>query len=268
MNQDVCVAAVQMVSSMQVQANLACAEQLVTKAVQAGAQMVVLPEFFPLIGMREDGALQHAEADGEGPLQDFLRQLAMRHGIWLVGGTVPLRGDSQDKVRNSLLVFNPQGERVLRYDKVHLFSLERGSERYDESAVMEPGREVCSFHTPFGHVGVALCYDLRFPELFRQFAGVDMIVLPAAFTYGTGQAHWEILLRARAIENQCYLIASAQGGRHESGRNTWGQSMIVDPWGEILAQQAQGEGVVMAKCSVLRLQQVRAMLPALNHRVL
>ncbi|MBR4877992.1 MAG: carbon-nitrogen hydrolase family protein [Rhodocyclaceae bacterium] len=267
MNQDVCVAAVQMVSSMQVQVNCACAEQLVAKAVQAGAQMVVLPEFFPLIGMREDGALQHAEADGEGPLQDFLRQLAARHGIWLVGGTVPLRGESQGKVRNSLLVFNPQGERVLRYDKVHLFSLERGSERYDESAVMEPGRDVCSFHTPFGHVGVALCYDLRFPELFRKFSGVDMIVLPAAFTYGTGQAHWEVLLRARAIENQCYVIASAQGGRHESGRNTWGQSMIVDPWGEILAQQAQGEGVVVAKCTTLRLQQVRAMLPALSHRV-
>lgn len=267
MKHDVRVAAIQMVSSTQVPANLARAEQLVAKAAEAGAQLVVLPEYFPLIGLHESDKLQHAEADGEGPLQDFLRQLAARHQIWLVGGTVPLRATTPEKVRNSLLVFDPQGERVLRYDKVHLFSLERGNERYDESRTIEAGSETATFQTPFGRVGVAVCYDLRFPELFRRFAGVDMMILPAAFTYGTGQAHWEILLRARAIENQCYLIASAQGGQHESGRNTWGQSMIVDPWGDILAQRAQGAGVVLAECSALRLQQVRDMLPALRHRV-
>lgn len=261
------LAALQMVSTPDVDANLATAARLIAQAADAGAQLVALPEYFPLISAQDSDKLQHAETDGHGPLQDFLRETAARHRIWLAGGTLPLRANAPGKVRNSLLVYTPEGHRAARYDKVHLFSYNNGRERYDESLAIEAGQEVVTFDSPLGRTGLATCYDLRFPEFFRRMGTPTLIILPAAFTYGTGQAHWEILLRARAIENQCFILAAAQGGKHPTGRRTWGQSMVIDPWGEILAQQAQGEGVILADCDPARLHQIRTALPALQHRV-
>jgi nitrilase len=208
------------------------------------------------------------EVEGKGPLQDFLADAARRHGVWLVGGTVPLRAEEGSRVRNASLVFNPSGERVVRYDKVHLFGFTKGKEHYDESRTIEPGREVVQFEGPWGKTGLAICYDLRFPELFRRLGEVTLIVLPAAFTETTGRAHWEVLLRARAIENQCYVLASAQGGEHPHGRRTFGHSMLVDPWGEIVACHAQGPGVAVGTLDLDRIQKVRESLPALRHRTL
>ncbi|MBL8458259.1 MAG: carbon-nitrogen hydrolase family protein, partial [Zoogloea sp.] len=214
----------------------------------------------------ETAKVRIREHDGEGPLQAFLRDAARRHKLWLIGGSCPMAADSPDKVKNSTLVFDDNGRRVARYDKVHLFGFCKGEERYDEAATIEAGNEVVSFEAPCGQIGLSICYDLRFPELFRAMGELDLIVLPAAFTYTTGQAHWEILLRARAIENQCYVLASAQGGRHPSGRRTWGDSMIIDPWGEVLARLPEGPGVVVADLDPARIADVRASLPALRHR--
>lgn len=262
------IAAIQMVSGPAVEANLAVAAELVASAAAAGARLVALPEFFALMSADERAKLALREADGSGPLQDFLAGLARRHGVWVVGGTIPLVAEVDDKVRNSTLVFDDQGRRVARYDKIHLFGFQRGSESYDEAATIEPGCGIRTFDSPFGRIGLSVCYDLRFPELFRGMGEVDLIVLPAAFTATTGRAHWEILLRARAIENQCYLMAPAQGGRHPSGRVTWGHSMIIDPWGEILACREEGPGVVMAELDPARIAAVRESLPALRHRCL
>jgi len=249
-----------------VEANLAAADELIAESVARGAQMVVLPEYFALMSPDEIAKVRACEQEGSGPVQDFLSEVAARHGIWIIGGTLPLAAETPDKTRNAALVFDDCGNRVARYDKIHLFGFEQNGEHYNEAASIEPGSCVVCFDSPVGRVGLAVCYDLRFPELFRAMGKVDLIILPAAFTYTTGQAHWETLLRARAIENQCYLVAAAQGGLHSYGRRTWGHSMIIDPWGDILACRPEGAGVVMAELNPDRLSLVRRCLPALDHR--
>jgi len=260
------IAALQTVSGPDVASNLAEADELIAEAVARGARMLMLPEYFALMSPDETARLHTCEREGHGPIQDFLSETAARHGVWIVGGTLPLTADAPNKTRNATLVFDDQGNRVARYDKIHLFGFEQGKERYDEAANIEPGERVVCFDFPAGRAGLAVCYDLRFPELFRAMGQVDLIVLPAAFTYTTGQAHWETLLRTRAIENQCYLVAAAQGGMHSYGRRTWGHSMIVDPWGDILACRPEGAGVIVAELDPARLDMVRRCLPALNHR--
>ena len=262
------IAAVQMISGPDVDANLAEADRLIGEAAARGARLVALPEYFPLMSPDETAKIRIRERDGEGPLQAFLKDAARRHKVWLVGGSIPLAADAPDKVRNSTLVFDDTGRRVARYDKVHLFSFESGRERYDEAATIEAGNEVVCFEGPCGEVGLSICYDLRFPELFRAMGEVDLIVLPAAFTYTTGRAHWEVLLRARAIENQCYVLAVGQGGKHENGRETHGNSMIVDPWGTIVDRKLKGPGVVLGLLDHGCIAETRANLPALKHRVL
>jgi nitrilase len=257
-----------MISGPDVLPNLATAGRLIAEAAAAGAQLVALPEYFPLIGASDVDRLAARESEGSGPIQDFLAAAAREHGIWLVGGSIPLLAEDPAKLRNSSLVFDPQGKRVARYDKIHLFGFRKGSESYDEAATIERGNQVVAFDTPLGRVGLAICYDLRFPELFRAMGPLDLLVLPAAFTETTGRAHWEMLLRARAVENQCYLLASAQGGLHPTGRMTHGNSMIVDPWGEVLARIDKGEGVVVAELDPQRISDTRASLPALKHRIL
>ena len=260
------VASVQMVSSTCVAENVAAVRRLVAGAAADGARLVVLPEFFPMIGATDDARLAIREVPGCGPLQSTLAEVAMTHSIWLVGGSIPLAGSDASRALNSTLVFNPQGQQISRYDKMHLFGFKAGAESYDESLSIEAGCEPVAFDTPFARIGLSICYDLRFPEYFRQLGDVDILILPAAFTATTGEAHWEVLLRARAIENQCYVIASAQGGRHETGRKTWGHSMIIDPWGDILSVLPSGEGWVCADFNRQRLETIRHRLPALKHR--
>lgn len=270
----VSIAAVQMISAPEVAPNLATAARLIAEAADRGAQLVALPEYFPIIGPSDATRLLAREAPGAGPLQDFLAAAAARHGIWLVGGSIPLMPLTESdpaKLLNSCLVFDPQGRQAARYDKIHLFGFRKGAESYDEAETIEAGAPApVVFDARIGgqvlRVGLGICYDLRFPELFRAMGAVDLLVLPAAFTETTGRAHWEILLRARAIENQCALLASAQGGLHPTGRMTHGNSMIVDPWGEVLARIDKGEGVVAAELDPSRLAEVRASLPALRHR--
>jgi nitrilase len=262
------IAAVQMVSGPDIAQNLRVADALVAEAAAGGARLVALPEYFPLISGNETDKVRAREKDGAGPLQDFLRETAQRHQVWLVGGSIPLEASIPEKVRNSCLVYDDAGRRVARYDKIHLFGFTRGTERYNESQTIEAGGEVVVFDSPVGRVGLSICYDLRFPELYRAMGAVDLLVVPAAFTHTTGQAHWELLLRARAVENLCYVLASAQGGTHPSGRRTWGDSMVVDPWGEVLGRLAEGPGVVAAEMDAARIAELRASLPALQHRVL
>jgi len=262
------IAAVQMVSGPDIAQNLRDADRLVAEAAARGARLVALPEYFPLISGDETDKVRAREKEGEGPLQDFLRETALRHKVWLVGGSIPLEASVPEKVRNSCLVFDDAGRRVARYDKIHLFGFRRGTEQYDESRTIEAGGEAVAFDSPVGCVGLSICYDLRFPELYRSMGPVDLLVVPAAFTHTTGQAHWELLLRARAVENLCYVLASAQGGTHPSGRRTWGDSMVVDPWGAVLERLAQGPGVVTAEIDPARIAELRASLPALAHRKL
>ncbi len=266
------IASVQMISGPEVGPNLATAARLIGEAAATGARLVALPEYFPLIGAADEARLAVREAPGTGPIQDFLAGMAQRHGIWLVGGSIPLAGRDPGKLLNSCLVFDEQGRQAARYDKIHLFGFTRGAEHYDEAATIEPGERVVTVDTPVGRVGLAICYDLRFPELFRAMARlpnpVDLLIVPAAFTDTTGRAHWEMLLRVRAVENQCYLLASAQGGQHPTGRMTHGNSMIIDPWGDILARMDKGEGVIAAELDPARIAEVRTSLPALKHRKL
>lgn len=256
-----------MVSGPRVGDNLAAAGRLVAEAVAQGAQLVALPEYFPIIGAADADRVRAREAFGQGPIQDWLAETAQRHGIWIFAGSLPLTARSPDKMRNACLVYNPAGACVKRYDKVHLFGFTKGEETYDEAAFIEAGTEAVAVDTPFGRVALSICYDLRFPELYRALGPVDLILLPAAFTDTTGRAHWEILLRARAIENQCYLLAIGQGGRHENGRLTHGNSMIVDPWGEIIDRKMKGPGVVIADLDHARIAEIRQSLPALAHRI-
>jgi len=261
-------AVVQMVSTPKVGENLAAAGELVARAAGEGAKLVALPEYFCILGMRERDKLAAREKDGAGPIQDFLAASAARHGVWLVGGSVPLECADPGKVRNSCLVYDSGGRRVARYDKIHLFGLELGAERFDESATIEPGTEPRAVESPFGRIALSVCYDLRFPELYRGLAPMDVILVPSAFTATTGRAHWETLLRARAIENLAWVLAPAQGGRHPNGRETHGHSMVVDPWGRIVAERAAGPGVVMAEIDPAVQSKLRESLPALTHRVL
>lgn len=265
------LAAVQMVSTPRPAENLRSAGALIADAAAQGADLVALPEYFAIMGASDGDKLAAREAAGSGPIQSFLADTARRHGIWLVGGSLPLLAGAAGeggKAFNSCLVYDPQGERVARYDKIHLFGFEQGGERYNESATIEAGSRLAVCSTPFGRVGLSICYDIRFPELYRALGVVDLLVIPAAFTETTGRAHWEILLRARAIENQCYVLASAQGGRHENGRETHGHSLLIDPWGKIVDTLAKGPGLVVGELDLARIAEVRASLPALTHRVM
>lgn len=260
------VAAVQMVSGPSVADNLREAARLVAQAAAGGARLVALPEHFALMGLHDTDKVKARERPGSGPIQQFLSDTAARHGIWLVGGSVPLECASPDKVRNSCLVYDDRGRLAARYDKIHLFGFEMGAERYQEAATIEPGSEIVTLDGPFGRIGLSVCYDLRFPELYRAMRQVEIIVVPSAFTETTGRAHWETLVRARAIENLAYVVAPAQGGRHPSGRETHGDSMIVDPWGSVLDRLPRGPGVVAAAVRLEHLRRLRASLPALSHR--
>ena len=290
------IAALQMVSTPRVEHNLAAAGRLIAQAADAGARWVVLPEYFCLMGHSDRDKLAIAEVAGAGPIQQMLSDAAHRHSVWVIGGTLPIRSDAADRVFNACCVYAPDGSLAARYDKIHLFCFDNGRERYDEGRVLLAGSEPVAFNaalegtavplpnatavaslpklgsTALLRVGLSICYDLRFPELYRALMSIpgqppcDLIAVPAAFTHTTGQAHWELLLRARAVENQCYVIAAAQGGLHENGRRTWGHSMVIDPWGEVIAVQAEGEGVVLAELDLERLAAVRTQLPALTHR--
>lgn len=264
------VAAIQMASGPNVKANLDEAEKLIKIAVQQEAGLVVLPENFAIMGMSDMDKVAVAEEIGKGPIQSFLAEQASKHGIWIVGGTVPIVSEQQGKVYASCLLFNSSGERVARYDKIHLFdvTIEANNESYTESKTTTPGDEIVVVDTPFGRLGLAVCYDLRFPELFRAMADVGMQIcaIPSAFTSLTGNAHWESLLRARAIENLSFVIAGAQGGYHVNGRETHGDSMIIDPWGVVLNRLPQGTGAVVSEIDIERLNKTRKLFPALMHK--
>ncbi len=266
-------AAIQMQSTPDVARNLDAADRLVAWAARDGASLAVLPEYFCVMGHGDEAKLRVAEADGDGPIQRALAAMAREHRVWLVGGTLPLRTADPTHARNSSCVFAPDGTRAARYDKIHLFRYANARESYDEARTLEPGDTPTVANARIDgrewRIGLSVCYDLRFPELYRALCNppCDIVTVPAAFTHTTGQAHWELLLRARAIENQCFVIASAQGGRHENGRRTWGHSMVIDPWGEVLAQvDVDGEGVAAAELDLARLEAVREQLPALTHR--
>jgi len=260
------VAAIQMASGPNVPANLAETERLIELAVEGGARLVVLPEFFCIMAMKDADVVKAREAEGHGPIQSFLSRMAKKHHVWLVGGSVPLEASAANKVRNSCLVYDERGKLVARYDKIHLFGLDLGNEHYQEAKLIEPGDKVVVLNSPFGRIGLSVCYDLRFPELYRAMHEVDIIVVPAAFTATTGRAHFETLIRARAIENLAYVIAPAQGGYHLSGRETHGDSMIVDPWGVVLDRLPRGSGVVIANINPAYQASLRKSLPALKHR--
>jgi nitrilase len=260
------IAAVQMVSAPEVAPNLEAAARLVAEAARGGARLVALPEYFCILGRHESDKVEVREPDGAGPIQRFLSECARANRVWLVGGTVPLECGDAARVRSACLVYDDAGRRVARYDKRHLFAFARGNESYDESRTIEPGAANVVIDSPFGRLGLSVCYDVRFPELYRAEGAVDAWFVPSAFTAVTGAAHWETLLRARAIENQCYVVAPAQGGLHPNGRRTHGHSMIVDPWGEVLGVRPEGEGVVLAELDSARLAEVRKSLPALDNR--
>lgn len=260
------IAAIQMASGPNVAANLAEAERLIAAAAKQGAKLIALPEYFAIMGLKDTDKIAVKETAGSGIIQTFLSKLAKKHKIWLIGGSVPLACDNPMKVRNSCLVYDDKGKQVARYDKIHLFGFNLGTEHYDEQNVIESGNEIVVLDTPFGRLGLSICYDLRFPELYRAMTDVDLIVVPAAFTATTGKAHFETLVRARAIENLAYMIAPAQGGYHLSGRETHGDTMIVDPWGVILDRLPRGSGVVTATINPDYQSSLRNSLPALKHR--
>ena len=260
------IAAIQMASGPYVAANLSEAERLIEVAANQGAKLVALPEYFALMGFKETDKVAAREEEGKGPIQQFLKSMAKKHKIWLIGGSVPLVSNFPNKVRNSCLVYDDQGQQVARYDKIHLFGLNLGNEQYHEEKTIESGDVIKVVDTPFGQIGLSICYDLRFPELYRAIKDVNIIVVPSAFTDTTGKAHWETLVRARAIENLSYVMAPAQGGYHLSGRETHGNSMIVDPWGVVLDRLPRGSGVVIAAMNPKYQASLRASLPALKHR--
>ncbi len=266
------IASIQMISTPVLQENLDTANRLIGQAAKAGAQLVVLPEYFCLMGLKDTDKVLARETLGSGPIQDQLAAIAKAKGIYLVAGTIPLEAQAANKVLNTTLVFDPQGQRIGRYDKIHLFGFQTASERYEESETIEAGNTPSVLSIDINNeewrFGLSICYDLRFPELYRSLGEVDCHIIPAAFTYTTGKDHWEILLRARAIENQCYVLSSAQGGKHINQRRTWGNSMLIDPWGAVLANLPEGEGFISGVLSKDKLNEVRSMLPALKHRKL
>lgn len=262
------IAAVQMASGPNIEGNLNEAARLIAMAVEQGAKLVALPEYFAIMGLRDHDKVALREKEGKGSIQEFLSATAKRHKIWLVGGSVPLESSVANKVRNSCMVYDDKGKLAARYDKIHLFGFEMGSEHYSEERTIEPGKNVVTVDTPFGRLGLSVCYDLRFPELYRAMKDVDIILVPSAFTETTGKAHWETLIRARAIENLAYVLAPAQGGYHVNGRETHGDSMIVDPWGVVLDRLPRGSGVVVAGVNLTHLKRLRLSLPALTHRTI
>jgi nitrilase len=271
------VAAIQMVSTPMVAENLAAAGELVARAAGEGAHLIALPEYFCLLGRRDTDKVAAREAltdSGGGPIHDWLAATAARHGVWLVGGTLPVDCGSADKILSTCLVFDDRGRRVARYDKIHLFGFSKVHadgrvESFDESRTIVHGRNApVALDTPFGRLGLSVCYDLRFPELYRALGACDLLLVPSAFTATTGRAHWESLLRARAIENLAYVLAPAQGGLHVNGRRTHGHSMFIDPWGEVLGVLPEGPGVVAGSLDRARIAAHRASLPALAHRTL
>ena len=264
-------AVIQMVSSADVETNLQITADLIQRAVADRAEFILLPENFAFMGHDEHDKVAILEAPGTGPIQEFLKTQAQQHAIWLMGGTIPLKASVPDKIRAACLLYNPTGECVARYDKVHLFDVSvasGGDETYNESGTIEAGNEIVVITTPFANIGMSVCYDLRFPELYRNMhaQGVNLITVPSAFTATTGKAHWETLLRARAVENLCYVIASNQGGKHINERETWGHSMIINPWGEILAQVPEGPGFACADINIEDLNKLRKSFPTLEHR--
>jgi len=265
---EICIAAIQMRVGPEVPVNLKEAARLIDMAVTKGAKLVVLPEYFCIMGMKDADKVMLREEEGSGPIQDFLSKTAKSHGIWLVGGSVPLVSSRPDKVKNSCLVYDDSGKQIARYDKIHLFNLKFGKEHYAEEETIEAGTKIVTLESPFGRIGLSICYDLRFPELYRSMEKVDIILAPSAFTSFTGKAHWEILVRARAIENMAYMIAPAQIGRHINGHETYGDSMIVDPWGVILDHLPKGPGVVLANINPSYQKNLRNSFPALKHRTL
>jgi len=267
-----CVAAIQMASGPNIDANINEASRSIKAAKDAGAELIVLPENFALMGMHEIDHVKNAETYGSGKIQDFLAEQATKNGVWIVGGTIPIAVSESDRARSACIVFNDQGEEVARYDKIHLFDVDLvdANENYTESETIEPGDEVVVFDSPFGKIGLAICYDLRFPEQFRAMLdkGAEILAVPSAFTAITGKAHWEIIVRARAIENSSYIIAAAQGGYHVNGRETFGDSMIVDPWGAVIDRLPSGSGYVVAKLDKERLNSIRRNFPSISHRKL
>mgnify|MGYP001168894108 FL=1 len=266
-------AAIQMVSTDTVSKNLELSEKLIEEAAIKKAKLITLPENFPLMGKRDEDRLAIAESLNNGPLQLFLSEQSKKHKIWLLGGTIPLKSNNPEKVFATNLLFNPHGECIARYDKIHLFDVvldDRSGESYRESKTFESGNDIVVAQTEIGNIGLSVCYDLRFPEMYRKMhnKNVQIITAPSAFTATTGKAHWKTLLKTRAIENLCYLIASNQGGVHASGRETWGHSMIIDPWGEVLAEVENETGIAVAKIDIDKLICLRKSFPTLTHRKL
>lgn len=264
------VASIQMASGPNVQANLDGAAKLIEEAVSKSAELVVLPENFALMPMTELERVGYAEKPGVGIMQDFLRNQSKKHGIWLVGGTIPMQCDVKGKAYSASLLFNDKGEQVARYNKIHMFDvwLEDNNESYNESQTTLAGEDIVVVDTPFGRLGMSICYDLRFPEMFRTMVdhGMEICVIPSSFTAFTGKAHWEPLLRARAIENLCFIVAAGQGGFHINNRKTYGHSMIIDPWGKILGVRETGPGVVVAELDRDYLISTRKNFQVLKHR--
>ena len=266
------VAAIQMTSSHVVADNLAAAAGLLREAKELGCEIACLPENFSFIGLRDADKVQVAEVDGEGPVQSFLSKTARDLKMWILGGTIVIRGDGDSRVTNSSLLIDAAGKRVARYDKIHLFdvTIPGRDEQYRESTHVAAGRDPVIADTPVGRLGLSVCYDMRFPELYRDLVaqGAEWLAMPAAFTVPTGRAHWETLLRARAIENLCYVVAPAQSGTHSSGRETYGDSLIVDYWGQVLSRLAKGTGVITADIDLAKEAETRARFPALDNRQL
>lgn len=267
-NTNMNIAAIQMTSGPHLQGNMDTAARLINDAVAANAKLILLPEYWAIMGMHEQDKVDLAKSSDAQRMTEFMAKQAREHGIYLIGGTIPIISPDANKVYNSSLVFGPDGQQLARYDKIHLFGFTKDTESYQESTSILAGSNPVSVEVDKYKVGLSICYDLRFPELYRSFSPIDLIVVPSAFTYTTGSVHWEILLRARAIENQCYVLAAAQTGQHPNGRRTWGHSMLINPWGKIVSELPESEGIVVGEINAQLIQEVRRSLPALQHRVI
>lgn len=271
-NTELKIAAIQMISSASFNENLQRASQLIIEAANGGADMVVLPEYFAYMGLKEKDKFEHVEKHKNGPLQSKLVELARKLGIWIVAGTHPIESDESQRPFGRCYVIDQRGEVITWYDKIHLFDVMVGDNQgsYCESKYTKAGEDVVNFNTPWGKIGLAVCYDLRFPEIFRKHVeqGCEILIMPAAFTYKTGKQHWEVLIKARAIENLCYFVASAQGGKHENGRETWGHSCVVSPWGDTIEELSSGEGFILVDLKREKQALLRKEFPVLSHKKL